>query len=265
MKRTRIMGLALVAAFAFSALAAASAFAKPEIIRCYAKTGGKYTESNCKTKSTSKSPGSFEISKVPVKKGFTSSGGEGTLETANGTKVICSTQSATGEYKSTTSTKEVTNVISKFNGCGIPALGLTCNTAGDAAGEITTNKLGGKLGYISGKGSKTPVVGQELHPLVKKGSFTSFECGGGAVKVIVGEGAGKGGDCIIAPVGPANVSSTTVTQEYSGSGGKQNPQHFEGSTKTCNLESNTNGGAYERATQALVTTVTNEEALEINA
>ena len=265
MKRTRIMGLALVAVFALSAFAAASAFAKPEIIRCYAKTGGKYTESNCKTKGTSKSPGSYEISKVPVKKGFTSAGGEGTLETANGTKVVCKTQSATGEYKSTTSTKEVTNVIAKFYNCAIPALGITCNTAGAAAGEIVTNKLGGKLGYISGKGTKTPSVGQELHPLVKKGAFTTFECGGGAVKVVVGEGAGKGGDCIIAPVGPVNVSSTTATQNYSGAGGKQEPQHFEGSTKTCNLESNTNGGAFERATQSLITTITNEEALEINA
>lgn len=275
MKRMRMMGLTLVAVFALGAVAASSAFALPEVGRCVAKAGtGKYKNANCTEKAGSKTTEKqFEFQKEITKNQFTSAGGEGILETAAGTKVVCKTQSATGQYDVDISpttgkqlpTNEVEKVIAKFQGCAIPALGITCKTAGAPEGEIVTNALAGKLGYISGKGTKTPVVGQELHPELKKGLFATFECGGGAAVVKVGEGPGKGGDCIIAPVGPANVSSTTVEQKYSGASGVQNPQHFEGSTKICNLESNLNGGAFERATQQLTTTVTSEEALEIKA
>jgi hypothetical protein len=261
MKRMKIMGLALVAVFAITAFAASSAMALPEIGRCIAKAGGKYTESNCNTKVTK--GGSFEFVKTIVNKKFTSAGGEGVLETTSGTKVICKTQSAVGEYKGTTSFKEVQGVVAKFNGCAIPAFGIECNTKGSAAGEIVTNSLTGKMGYISKAGKS---VGQELHPLVKKGLFATFECGGGVVNIEVGEGTGKGGDCIIAPVKPSNVSSVNAEEVYSGAGGKQSPQSFEGSTKVCNLESRAGKEApWERSTQALVTTITNEEALEIRA
>ncbi len=272
MKRMRIVGLCLVAVFAFSAFAVSSASALPEIGRCVAKPGtGKYKNSNCTEKAGSKvEEKQFERVKNAVKKGFTSAGGEGVLETAAGTKVVCTAQSATGEYLekgATPSTKEVHHVVATFTGCTLPLISAPCNTAGKASGEIVTNELEGKMGYISGKGTKTPVVGQELKPQknVTSKLFAAFECGAGAVKIEVGQGTGKGGNCIIAPVEPANVMSTNATETYSGSGGKQSPQSFEGSTKVCNLESRANGGAWERATQALVTTITNEEELEIFA
>jgi hypothetical protein len=267
MKRMRIVGLCLVAVFALSAFATSSAFAKPEIGRCVTKAGGKYKNSNCTEKGTG---GTFEFVKNAVKKGFTSAGGEGVLETAAGTKVICTAQSAKGEYleKGTTpSTKEVHHVVATFTGCTLPLIGAPCNTAGKGSGVIVTNELEGKMGYISGKGTKTPSVGQELKPAKTAPGklFATFECGGGAVKIEVGQGTGKGGDCIIAPVGPANTMSLHATETYGGSGGVQSPQHFEGSAKVCNLESRANGGAWERATQALVTEITNQEALEIFA
>jgi hypothetical protein len=278
MKRMRIMGLCLVAAFAFSAIAASSSFGAAEIGRCVAKAEtGKWKDANCTVK-----PGklisekSFEFIKGPEvgKVNFTSKGGEGVLETVSGTRIVCTTQSATGKYKRTPSnglTKEVETVIAKFEGCGIPAIGAICKSKGEPEGTITTFSLKGPLGYISGEKTKTPVVGQMLTPTKAKGLFAEFECLGGGilVKVKGKEGAveGKtGGNCIIAPVKEPNVMSTTATQVYEGSGGKQTPQHFQLSTsKFCNLESNTNGGAYEAATQALTTVVTNEEALEIKA
>src|SRR4030081_3466421 len=141
MKRMKIMGLALVAVFAMTAFAASSAMALPEVGRCIAgSSSSKYSDSNCNVK------GAFEFVKTIVKNKFTSAGGEGVLETTSGTKVVCKTQSATGEYKA--GGKEVTNVVAKFQGCAIPALGITCKTKGAPEGEIVTNPLGGKLGYI---------------------------------------------------------------------------------------------------------------------
>jgi len=278
MKRMRIVGLCLVAAFAFSAFAASSSFGAAEIGRCVAQAGtGKYKNAACTEKAGKLvSEKAFEFKKGAKSETegvhFTSAGGEGVLETVSGTKITCKTQSASGKYDQDTGViKEVEGVIATFKGCELPLISASCQTVGSATGEISTKLLKGPLGYISGEKTKTPVVGQELTPEKAKGAFAEFECGGGAVKVIVHgkEGAveGKtGGNCIIAPLSEVNVMSTTVSQTYSGSGGVQSPQHFQLATsKFCNLESNTNGGAFERATQALTTTVTNEEALEVKA
>jgi hypothetical protein len=281
------MGLCLVAAFALTAIGAGSASALPEVGRCVAKAGtGKFKDANCTLKAGAlTSEKQFEWKKSTesptVNVNFKSAGGEGVLETVSGTKIVCKTQSATGKYDPDGTApnfiiKEVESVVAKFEGCGIPALETPCNTKLQPSGTISTNLLKGPLGYISGEKTKTPVVGQELTPEKAKNLFAEFECLGGGivVKVKAKEGASgvegrTGADCVIAPVANANEMSLTATQTYSGSGGKQSPQHFQdkGTTlsKYCNLESNTNGGAFEAATQALTTVVTNEEALEIKA
>jgi hypothetical protein len=267
MKRMRIMGLCLVAAFALSAIGAVSASALPEVGRCVEKVSStsKYTDANC-TKKAVKGNGTHEFLKGAKSETegvhFTSAGGEGVLETEAGTKVVCQTQTATGKYdQDTGAIKEVESVVARFNTCAIPALGIACNSKGAAPEEIVTSSLHGPMGYIK-KLAKS--VGQELTPDVKKGAFAEFECGGGAAKVVVKEGTHGGHNCVIAPVTPVNVMSTTAEQVYSGAAGKQSPQNFEGKT-VCNLESGLNGGAAEPATQSLTTTVTNEEALEIKA
>jgi hypothetical protein len=280
MKRIKIMGLCLVAALALTAIGAGSASALPEVGRCVAKAGtGKYKDANCTLKAGAKvEEKQFEFLKGPEvgKTGFTSAGGEGVLETVSGTKIVCKTQSASGKYKrlSTGTTKEVEGVIANFESCSIPALETPCQS-GAESGKISTFSLKGPLGYISGEKTVTPVVGQDLTPTKAKGLFAEFKCLGGGITVKVKgkEGAAAegrvGANCVIAPVTVPNVMSTTATQEYTGSGGAQSPQHFQdkGTTKSkyCNLESNTNGGAFEAATQALTTVVTNEEALEIKA
>jgi hypothetical protein len=278
MKRMRMMGLCLVAAFALTVIGASTASALPEVGRCVAQAGtGKYKNANCTEKAGTK----VEEKQFEFKKGaksetegvkFTSAGGEGILETANGTKIVCTTQSAVGKYDQDSGViKEVENVTASFHGCGIPALEAKCNSTAAAEGDINTFALKGPLGYISGEKTKTPSVGQLLTPEKAKGLFAEFKCLGGSITVKVKgkEGAVEGrtgGNCIIAPVESPNVMTTTATQVYSGAGGKQVPQHFQLSTaKFCNLESNTNGGPFEGATQALTTVVTNEEALEIKA
>jgi hypothetical protein len=279
MRRTGILGACLATAVAVCALIASSAFALPEIGRCLPSTVGKYKNNNCTVKASSTEKGNTEkwewhkgaASEAESSTGFTSAGGEGVLETVSGTKITCETQSATGKYDQDSGLiKEVEGVIATFKGCSLPLLGVKCNSTGAPEGEIKTFLLKGPLGYISGEKTKTPVVGQELTPEKAKGLFAEFECTSSVkVKVKGKEGAAEGktgGNCIIAPVENANEMSLTAKQVYKGSGGKQEPQHFQLSTsKFCNLESNTNGGAFEAATQALTTTVTNKEALEIFA
>ena len=283
MKRMKTTGLWLVAMLALGAFAASSAFALPEVGRCQPSTIGKYKTANCTTKATLKEKAITE--KWEWHKGaqaelvgvhFTSEGGEGTLETEAGTKITCKTQSATGKYDQDVGViKEVEGVVSTFKECELPLLSASCKTAGAAEGEIKTNLLKGPLGYISGEKTTSPVIGQQLTPEKAKGAVTSFECAGGAVKVIVkgkegkfklGETEVSGGNCVIAPLAEVNVMTTTVSQTYSGAGGKQSPQKFQKATaKFCNLLSNTNGGPFEAATQSLTTTITNEEALEVKA
>jgi hypothetical protein len=282
MKRMRIMGLCLVAVFAITAITAVSASALPEVGRCVSQPNtGKYKDAACIVKAGKLlSEKSFEFKKGAKSEtegvGFTASGGVGTLETESGTTITCKTQSATGKYdEDTGAIKEVETVVATFKGCELPLIKGECKTVGSAAGEIKTEKLKGALGYISGEKSKPPVipvVGQALQPEKAKGNFAVFECGGGAVKVIVkgslkeGVAGHKGGECVIAPLSAVDVMSTTVEQSYSGAGGNQSPNHFQLATsKYCNLESNANGGPFEKATQALVTTVTGEEALEVKA
>jgi len=269
MKRMRIMGLCLVAVFAFTAFAASSAFALPEFARCQANLNGKYKDSNCNEKAkTIESEEQFELVKTYEKVGFTSAGGAGVLETEAGTRIECTAQSASGKIDvdlgstgKQLPSKQVESVVAKFNGCALPLIGAKCNSAGSAEGEIITKELEGELGYIK---KATKEVGQRLTPTIKKGKFAEFECSS-AAKVTVGEGGGKGGNCIIAPVKPVNTSSTGGEEVYSGAAGKQSPQSFETPIKTCNLESNLNGGAFERATQALTTVLLFEEAYEVRA
>ena len=270
MKRMRIVGLCLVAVFALSAIGAGSASALPEIGRCVAKAGtGKYKDSNCTEKAGKLvSEKAFEFAKNPIKKGFTASGGVGILEGASGTQIECKVNSSTGEYLSTTSTKEVHKVKAKFNECGVPAFGGTeCKTKGDAAGEITTTLLKGKLSYTSGKLTKSPVVNQGLSPEVKKKGFALFECPALGIEVYVGEGLEKGHETILANMGSVNTMSLTNTENYEGLKGVQNPQHVEGSTVIDNLESSLAGpkGTFERSDQSQFVTLENEEEIEIKA
>jgi len=270
MKRMRIVGLCLVAAFALSAIGAGSASALPEIGRCVAKAGGKYSDANCTVKAKT-GTGTTEFVKNAIKKKFTTVGGEGVLEGASGIQIKCTAQSATGEYLekgATPSTKEVHNVVAKFTGCTIPLFGAPCQTKGHASGEIVTTSLKGKLSYTSGKKTPAVKVNQGLSPEIKKKGFALFECPPTGIEVYVGEGPEKGHETILANIGPVNTMSTTATQVYAGSKGKQEPNFVEGkATVIDNLESSTGGpkGTFERSDQTLETVLTNEEALEIKA
>ncbi len=276
MKRMSILGLCITAAFAFAAIAVSSASAFPEVGACVAKSTGKYKDSGCIGKATGTEKGNLEKwewekgeTGVPKNK-FTATSGASSLETEGGTKIECSGSTSSGEYKEkgTAAIKEVQKVVAKFTGCTIGVAKKACGNTG--ANEITTEELKGPLGFLNA--GKTE-VGSELKPTAtkgkttKKGEFVSFECVGTG-KVIVGEGTGKLGDCIIAPItSPVNVMSTTENELYSGINGEfgreQVPQHFYGKTTHCNLESKLGEGGWERSIQSQPVVLTGEQAAEV--
>jgi hypothetical protein len=272
MNRIRIMGLTVVAALALTALAASSASALPELGECVkiGSTGGRYTEGNCvkkakKDRTTGEYLGEYEWEKgtAVAELNFVSSGGKGTLETASGTRITCENESAAGEWIKLKSIKKVTNVIVTFKGCELSNPKNKCNTKGAATGEIVTDPLKGKIGLTNKKAKE---VGEELTPKAGKTKvFVRFECGPVTVEVGVKKKETKteitGNDCIIAPMSPANVMTTTETVVYTGSGGKQNPEGFYNTkpTKLCHLESHLYEGKestpWENSTQTITATI----------
>src|SRR5262249_54210394 len=155
----------------------------------------------------------FELKKVVPGKGATESSignekeplnkiksteiGAAHLETENGTTIECQKSTSASEilvkFSPTTgkqlAAKESKNVVSTFKEC--KTAGKNCQNK--ATGEIVTTEvsggLKGPLGYIKGKATKTPELGQQLKPTKAKGTFAEFECAGlGQIKV--GEGTG---------------------------------------------------------------------------
>jgi hypothetical protein len=274
MRRARIAAICLAAGLVSGGLAASNALGAAEIGRCVAQAGtGKFKDANCTEKAGTKiEEKQFEFKKGGEALGYTAAGGEGVIETVSGSKLVCKARNETGKYDDDSGTiKEVEEVVMTFKGCELPIFSASCQNPGAPAGEITTLPLKGPLGYISGEKTTKPVVGLELTPETAKGVFEEYECAKGAIKFIVKgeEGAveGKtGGNCVIAPFSEVNVMSASFQQTYSGEKGVQNPQHFQLATsKFCNLIVNSNGGAFERMTWAITSTITNEEALEIKA
>jgi hypothetical protein len=171
---------------------------------------------------------------------------EGYKESYNGgLEVECANEAATGE---TYSKNRLQNIHVKFTGCVV--LGSNpCTGEGKASGEIETNTLEGKLGWIN---KSTKEVGVLLEPEQHHGTFAEFTCAaGGGTKVIVGAGNKKDGaewvmgekypegcwgapgatsscpgatpaeekhggyDGIISPITPVNQMTSEFTQVYS--------------------------------------------------
>ena len=221
--------LALVAVFALSAVASATASAaEPEFGRCK-NEAGTFKDSNCTV------GGGTAFKWVPLAEGekvkFTSTSGEGFLETANGEKVTCTADTNVGETNGPK--KDVVTVT--FTGC--TSSGFKCNSAGAAAGEIKTNKLLSEIGYIN-KAAKE--VGLRLKP--EGELFVEFECVGGIVKVKTkGAVIGK-----YTPVNEMNEKFVLNLKCVAGKKGVQEIEKFEGGLKET-LASSKNGGAFEAA------------------
>jgi hypothetical protein len=111
MQRIRITAVCLVVAFAFSAIAAASAFAEgsPEFVKCVkaAKVDGKYTgkysEKACETEASPAGTGKYERTSVAENTTFTGKSKATTIKAVgvngNSQDVVCKKDTVAGEFK----------------------------------------------------------------------------------------------------------------------------------------------------------------------
>jgi len=153
MKRTRIVGLCLVAVCAMFALTASSALATenlPHYGKCNTEsagsTGVKYSNTGCTKVSASGTNFWHPLEEaVPFTSAKEKSTGNAVLESASGTKITCTGQvEKTGEFGPGNLVK---NVIGEFSGC--ETSGLKCTSEGQKIeGLINTKKLHGEPGIV---------------------------------------------------------------------------------------------------------------------
>jgi len=264
MKRLKIMGLCLAAAFVVSAVTVATASAEaPEYGRCLtAKVGkkydGKYDNAKCtpaktetEKKAVEKGEGKYEWFPGAVKVNQTSVGGIAALEQTNGLGVGCKTEHSTGEFSGT---KEEKNLIVTFEGC--ESVGFVCTSPGHKAGELVTNTLEGRVVWENKALHKTAI---ELFPAGGAEKFIEFGCG--ATLTIAVRAA------ILTPV-KNDAMSLTQTLKFTQKRGIQKPDVYEtasGEKVKAFLESNFSGKGWVQAGQTITSTVTAEEKLELNA
>jgi hypothetical protein len=88
--QVRFFGMCLVVVLAAGAVtaSAAPALEAPELGRCVAQTGGKFTSGVCTKEAKAPKVGSFEWEPGAVKAHFKGVGGVGTLETVHRVKVV---------------------------------------------------------------------------------------------------------------------------------------------------------------------------------
>ncbi len=198
MKRIKIIGLALVAVFAISAVAAASASALPEFSGFAA--GEKF-----KAKAGA---GSLDTAGTVGKQrhvNCTAGGGEGTIE-------------ATKTSKTTV----------KFTGCKAAGgfASIPCKTVGANAEEIVTKALVGKLKYLNEAKKEVVLV---LEPEVAGGLFAEFTCEGlGVTEKIKVKGTSIGQ---LTPVNTLTKTTTLTFKETAKASGKQSILEYEEAAK----------------------------------
>jgi len=163
MKRMRILGLALVAVFAISALAASGASATPawyECAKAAVKNTGEYTDKACTLESAGKNTGKYNLQPgIGKGKAFKTKGGAATLHviipaTGKGAfpggahvEVKCTSYKGSGQPALP---NKVEKVVAAFKGCTV--LAAPCQS-GSKKGVIETNSLNGEMIDIEG-GSK---------------------------------------------------------------------------------------------------------------
>jgi len=226
MQRLKVIGLALVAVLAITAVASATASAaKPEFVF----TG--------------------------TEKGFTGKQvGEGFLETTGGTQVKCTAGTSSGEIEGASGSNKVTKTVVTFTGC--TSSGFECHSPGQASGVIQTKELKGQLGYIS---SPEKTVGLDLEP--KEGEFfVEFTCLGFLTSKVKGQVIGK-----LTPVNKEVKTTEHFTLTYKQTKGVQELTELEiegvkdtGDILKSSLNGNPEEQSGEQSTQELTpkTTVT---------
>lgn len=239
MRHVRTLAVCVFAALALGVIGASAAQAETlEWGYCQetpAGWGGKYSNSSC-TQTVKSRSGEYEwFGLGPERKKHlepTTVEGEITFETAAGAKIQCAGLGGENEQVPFSKHGALTPLM-QFGGCG--SGGLPCgqfaahtefigNTSAYAA-----ETWRGTLGFVSGKGTESPVVGIQYTAKNKEELlFEPIVCEGplGTVKI----GAAKGKPLsLIATIGPVNTMTNEFTTVYSESApGVSSPAGFEG-------------------------------------
>ena len=249
-----------VAAVSLASVASASA-AAPEYGRCIKaeknvkkEWTGSFSDSKCTKKVTAEEKakkGKYEWFAGAVKKFQTSSGGKGVLEEVGKNAVGCKSESSTGEYSGA---KEVKHVIVKFKECESGPFVVHLRRP---SRRRTGNQCSWKAGW-SGK-TKRPKKSPSSCSrwAAKSHPFIEFTCGAALTVAVKG--------AILVPI-KTNTMSETVALKYKAKHGFQTPEYYEEGGKKVRavLLSNFADKGFAQAGQNIVSTVKNEEKLEVN-
>jgi hypothetical protein len=239
MRHVKLVSLCLVVVFALGAIMAAGASAETlEWGYCRETSHGKYLNAGC-TEKAEKKAGAYEW--TPFERGWYEElpvGFEGPVvfETAAGVKIQCNEPYGlenAGDPNAKNDKTPVWDPSFDFQGC--ESGGTPCGLFNPSTKEINnkfawreeapTNGKGepegpapgwvGKLGFISGEGSESPVVGVQYTVKNKEeepyGEPVVCEGGPGTVRIR----AQKGKTSWISTIGPVNTMTSEFTQVYS--------------------------------------------------
>jgi hypothetical protein len=140
-------------------------------------------------------------------KDFSSTGGEGTLETTSGEKVVCLKETDSGEIEGASPSHRVGDLLISYKECSTTVLGVTkpCKSSGANAEEIKTFDLLGRLGWLEKAKERVgilfnPEKGISGNPNNLFAEFKCFKTSGEAAEVTV-----KVRGSVIALIEPVNV------------------------------------------------------------
>src|SRR6476660_6720027 len=273
MRRIKIAGLCLVAAFLVSvAMSATASAAAPEYGQCL-KTTPKaltnYDSAKCiklagedaGTEAEKLKKGNFKWVPgfVAGKTEFTTTGGAATLKTKGGKTVTCTSEKSTGNYLEDGTNKKESTVV-QFAGCQSST--FACTTVGKGTGELETRELIGEVGFENKALKKTAL---KLEPAPSAAlKFIEFKCVGLEIKVR-GKGEVAGAGILV------NIKNDAMkfeeTLKYKQSSGVQKPVKWEGPNAETFLESNFENTGYEQSGQEIESKVNNVGGIkyELNA
>jgi hypothetical protein len=264
-KRISTIGLALVAAFAISIVAASGANAfSAEFGKCVKLTkaeGAGYSDSGCTKEVTSKAKYVWQPLAAGSDITYKGTGKTATLESVpSKDKITCKTTESEGAF---TGPKSV-NAITRFTGCTDVSAKVSCQNngfTGSKVGDIETPVNNGEPGTILASKKEGGVLFSGGGP---NGELAQFECGG------AGTGAGAQIYTFGSLIGVAtsDKTATAFTTTFKPSGENQNPESFEGESEKHHETTYTylsSEPTIEKSLQTLAVKAVAAEAVELKA
>lgn len=225
----------------------------PEVGRCIKlkSATGVFANAGCTTRSEAEDSGLYEWEPGPgVQPSFLFRNNGAALTAVGKGRVTCAENTYEGEF---VGSKTIELSLS-LSGCEpVSHLGIKCESAGAAAGEVNTSNLEGHLGFI--KDGAHPTVGFVLTPAGGASSLTTMHCGEEPITITGG---------FIGAYSAVNRMQSQFTVAFAGDHGRQVPQALEGGSDEL-LEMALGEGPPESVAFLARDKATNREWLEIKA